>query len=134
MFKVQKNLLLSVQILIYLSENKCFLSASDIAAYLKISKKYAEQILLLLKKGDLVVSTRGLKGGYQLKKDCNAISMLEIVQATVGQVWADIPQSSSEYAFYWSDLQKTIQKHLSKKLSEIIVKDKENKTVLRYQI
>ena len=44
------------------------ISISEIAKEENLSEAYLEQLFTLLKKSDLVKSSRGAKGGYQLKK------------------------------------------------------------------
>jgi Rrf2 family protein len=47
---------------------------------------YLERIVALLKKADLVESTRGAHGGYRLARDPDTISMDEVVYALEGAV------------------------------------------------
>jgi Rrf2 family cysteine metabolism transcriptional repressor len=47
---------------------------------------YLERIVALLKKADLVESTRGAHGGYRLARDPDTISMDEVVYALEGVV------------------------------------------------
>lgn len=57
-------------------------SIKNIAARRKLSEKYLEQIIGLLRRAELIVSTRGATGGYQLAKSPKQITVLEILQAT----------------------------------------------------
>jgi Rrf2 family protein len=47
---------------------------------------YLEQLVAKLRKADLVTSTRGAHGGYQLARPAAEISMDEVVQALEGQI------------------------------------------------
>lgn len=58
------------------------LSLLEIAETLKLSKIYLEQVFALLKRGGLVVSVKGGKGGYRLAKEAHEISVFEIINAT----------------------------------------------------
>ena len=49
-----------------------------------ISTDYIEQIIVPLKNAGLVVSTRGLRGGFQLAKSAVDITLYEILEATEG--------------------------------------------------
>jgi len=49
-----------------------------------ISTDYIEQIIVPLKNAGLVVSTRGLRGGFCLAKEAQAISLYDILSATEG--------------------------------------------------
>ncbi len=55
-------------------------SIGDISKRQDISVKYLEQIIRPLKKANLVVSTRGPKGGHSLAKAPNKITLGEIVR------------------------------------------------------
>ena len=51
-----------------MTESDGFVSLKDIAERQKISAKYMEQIIALLKNARLVSSVRGPRGGYRLSK------------------------------------------------------------------
>lgn len=56
-------------------------SLKNIAERRKISDKYLEQIIGVLRKAGLVISIRGAGGGYQLAKPADEITVLEILQS-----------------------------------------------------
>ncbi|WP_354698426.1 HTH-type transcriptional regulator CymR [Paraconexibacter sp. AEG42_29] len=62
------------------------LSLKAIAAAEGLPLAYLERIVALLKKADLVESTRGAHGGYRLKRDPATISMDEVIVALEGAV------------------------------------------------
>ncbi len=53
----------------------------DIAAREKLPADYVEQILLRMRRADIVVSTRGAKGGYALARHSSEITVREIISA-----------------------------------------------------
>ena len=53
----------------------------DIAAREKLPADYVEQILLRMRRADIVVSTRGAKGGYALARSSSEITVREIIAA-----------------------------------------------------
>ena len=53
----------------------------DIAAREKLPGDYVEQILLRLRRADVVQSTRGAKGGYALARPAEKITVREIITA-----------------------------------------------------
>ena len=57
-----------------------------IAETQRVPPKYLELIMLDLKKGGLVKSARGPKGGYQLAKPAEQISFGEIVRSMEGPI------------------------------------------------
>ena len=46
---------------------------------LDISKIYLEQVFALLKRGDIVTSTKGARGGYQLARPARDISAFDVL-------------------------------------------------------
>ena len=61
-------------------------SASELAADLKLSVDVARKVLKLLAGADLVEATRGAQGGYQLARPAAEISMAEIIEALEGPI------------------------------------------------
>jgi len=59
---------------------------ADISRSQKVPIRYLEQLMLVLKRRGLVVSTRGKHGGYSLVKHPSDISILEIVEAYEGPI------------------------------------------------
>ena len=55
-------------------------SGKLIASKQEITEPYLEQIMIYLKKGDLIETVRGCNGGYKLKKDPEHITVLEIIE------------------------------------------------------
>jgi len=56
----------------------------DISARQEISKRYLEHMMTLLKKGGLVVSERGVGGGYRLARAPEDIRLDEVFEALEG--------------------------------------------------
>jgi Rrf2 family transcriptional regulator, cysteine metabolism repressor len=73
------------------------ISAAVISKHQRIPLSYLEQILLRLKKGGLLKTTRGPSGGYKLAKLPKRISIGDIIKAADGPIaLADcIPHGSS---------------------------------------
>lgn len=71
-----------------LSENwgKKNLSLQKIADSENISKSYLERIFSCLKEGKLVLSEKGMAGGYSLAKNPAKISVFEIVNSIEGDM------------------------------------------------
>jgi Rrf2 family protein len=55
------------------------ISVSDISKNLNIPVKYLEQLIIPLKKADLVSSVRGPKGGHMLSRSAEEISLWHIL-------------------------------------------------------
>ena len=58
----------------------------DIAESQKIPIRFLEQLLLVLKRQGLVVSNRGMHGGYILSKHPSEIKLLEVVESLDGAI------------------------------------------------
>ncbi|MCH9693896.1 MAG: SUF system Fe-S cluster assembly regulator [Gammaproteobacteria bacterium] len=61
-------------------------SAADVAAATGIALPTVSKLLKLLGKAQLVVSTRGVNGGYQLSRDPGQISAANVIDALEGPV------------------------------------------------
>ncbi len=60
--------------------------AKTIAKEEKISSKYLERLLNILRKNDLVQSTKGPSGGYTLSRSAQKISLRQIIVALDGPI------------------------------------------------
>jgi len=74
--------------IIHLAKNygKNPLSLAKISRIERISLAYLERLFSQLKKANLVVSSKGITGGYQLAKSPAKITVFEIIQALEGQI------------------------------------------------
>jgi Rrf2 family protein len=72
-------------------------SAETIARAQGIPPKFLEQILLTLKRARYLRSTKGQRGGYQLAKPVDAVTLAEIVRLFDGAL---APTESTSRYFY----------------------------------
>lgn len=74
-------------------------SRGDIATAQGIPAKFLETILLRLREGGLLVSTRGTAGGYALARDAATISVADVVRVVDGPLAAvrGLPPEDTEY-------------------------------------
>lgn len=61
-------------------------AASEIAVEIQVAAPTVSKILKTLTREGLVISHRGVKGGYSLARAASAISMVEIIDALEGPV------------------------------------------------
>jgi Rrf2 family cysteine metabolism transcriptional repressor len=61
-------------------------SLKEVSLEQKISKKYLENIFRMLQRGGIIRSTRGAKGGYQLARDPEELTVLEVMETIEGPV------------------------------------------------
>ncbi|MBA3645052.1 MAG: Rrf2 family transcriptional regulator [Gemmatimonadaceae bacterium] len=54
----------------------------DIAAQERLPADYVEQILLRLRRADVIKSTRGARGGYMLARPAHEISLRDVIHAS----------------------------------------------------
>ncbi|NEQ25202.1 MAG: Rrf2 family transcriptional regulator [Microcoleus sp. SIO2G3] len=66
---------------------------SEIAARQGIPERYLEQVLMSLRRGGIVQSLRGAKGGYVLARESWKITLFDIVLSIEGEVNAKENQS-----------------------------------------
>ena len=65
-------------------------SLKNIARRRGLSEKYLERIVKMLCRAGIVSSARGVRGGYCLAKDARKITLLEILEASEGEL-APVP-------------------------------------------
>jgi Rrf2 family transcriptional regulator, cysteine metabolism repressor len=85
--------------LVYLARQNSeeLVTASSIARAKAIPPKFLEQILLTLKRAKYLRSTKGQRGGYQLAKPAEAVTLAEIVRLFDGAL---APTESTSRYFY----------------------------------
>lgn len=67
-------------------ENKTYMSLKEISEKEKISQKYLERIISLLKKENFLDISRGNNGGYKLKKEPKEYKIGDILRVTEGDL------------------------------------------------
>ncbi len=66
--------------------NDGFIALKDISERQNISKKYLEQIIPFLNRGNLLSSNKGHMGGYKLAKDPSQVTVREILLCAEGSL------------------------------------------------
>ena len=116
------------------------ISLRDISLRQGISLLYLEQIFLKLKKNKIVISARGIKGGYSLNKKASEIKISEILNAvdekvkTVGctkELKKGCNGKSSKCITHnlWDELELHINEFFNNKNLDDLVKVKNENTV-----
>lgn len=75
----------AVDLAIY-ADNEQRMSIRSVAKRRKLSEKYLERIVSMLKKKGIVKSTRGAYGGYCLARDPKEILVLDVLMAAEGDL------------------------------------------------
>lgn len=119
--------------MIELAENygERYIPLKEISESQDITVKYLEQIVSLLAKAELVVSTRGNSGGYKLSKKPSEYKILEIFSAAEGDFEAapcDAGKGCERYrrckaASFWQGLERAVCDYMNSQTLEDIVKN-----------
>lgn len=115
----------AIRLLLDLAENSSgdYVSLNDVAERQDISKKYLEQIIILLNRGDLLLSSRGKSGGYKLKVPPEKISLMDVLKITEASTTPtpcnlcghkDCSTSPCRLADIWINLDSLIHDYLDK--------------------
>jgi Rrf2 family protein len=106
-------------------DGKHLCTITEIAEEAHIPREYAAKILKELAQKGIIVSRRGVAGGYKLAKSKNQVNFLHIVEATTGPLavaFCNLPESqrngmhgkgSCAATSFFTDLQKKIALELS---------------------
>ncbi len=122
-----------------------YITLKEISEQQNISIKYLEQIVILLSKKNLLLSTRGPSGGYKLSRNPEEITIYEILLASEGSMspvsCLEGDDTTCERADIcptreiWKNLDKLIYDYLtSLTLADIINKENSKKSILNYSI
>lgn len=108
----------------------------EVADRQDIPKKYLEQVLLDLKRGGLVGSSRGKNGGYYLAKepeDVTLMDVLEILEEQTSLVESDRDRPEFLETF-WQEQYERVREQLSVPLSEIVELKEQSSGEVMYHI
>ena len=94
--RVEYGVLALADIAMY-SENGTSVSAVDISAREGISKKYLEQILVLLRQAGLVKAQKGIHGGYTLLRSASDIKVSDVINALDGSILEEMDTVDKTY-------------------------------------
>ena len=111
--------------------------STEIAEDQKIPARYLEQLLLFLKRRNLVKSARGRQGGYSLGRHPSDISLLEVIEVLDGPI--DLVgkklKRSAQLVEVFSGLQKALKKHLAEiTLEDIVLRIRQKEMSFTYHI
>lgn len=97
--------------------------------------KLLEQIMNDLKRGGILKSFRGAKGGYVLAKPKEKISILEVVEIIEGPIELNSHNSDCEtLKDYWEEVQINIKKCFNISLNELIYRQEKLNKIEVYSI
>ncbi len=117
--------------LILLSKTQSPQGTESLSKELSISKSFLAKILQALAKNDILVSFKGVNGGFQLAKTPSKISMLDIMSCVEGKAPAvfdcassldDCPSDKANICSIWPFLHK-LQGKIDSFLAELTLAD-----------
>jgi len=128
---VNKRTQLAVEMMLIAAQKQEATSSSGFAKHLNISVKYAEQVLLLLRKSGLLLSKKGADGGFVLAKAPSAISMATIIEAIEGK--SIFAQAGLKAKGFWLGFFEVVDTYFEQSLQDVLVKVNQER-VLEYSI
>lgn len=83
MFKIQKRIIYAIEAVLDIALNAGVNPVQNVAVAKRqgIPKRYLEQTLQILVKNNILVASRGPRGGYRLAKERRKIKILDIVKS-----------------------------------------------------
>ncbi len=136
----------ALRLMLDLAENQKdgFIALKDIAQRQNISKKYLEQIVPLLNKSGILITSRGYQGGYRLAKrpeECTVGDILRITEGSLAPVAClDTVENFCEKAescmtlSVWKGLEKAINEYLDSITLQNIIDTHHSRTADEYSI
>jgi Rrf2 family protein len=114
----------AVRTVLYLARNKDrLISVTEIADAMQIPKSFLAKLLQRLVKSNLLKSSRGVNGGFQLARKPSEVTLLMIMEAMQGPAGINICaidsmrcslSSSCSIHPVWVDIRKEVEKRLNK--------------------
>ena len=83
LFKIQKRIIYAIEAVLDIALNAGVNPVQNVAIAKRqgIPKRYLEQTLQILVKNNILVASRGPKGGYRLAKERRKIKILDIIES-----------------------------------------------------
>lgn len=81
----------------------------EVAARRDISPQFLESLFVTLRRGGVLQSQRGVKGGYSLARPAEQITVLEVVELLEGELGAGAPEFGSP----WSEIAEQVRAKLA---------------------
>lgn len=97
--------------------DKC-ITILKLSETLQISKIYLEQVFALLKRGGIVISVKGARGGYLLSRPASEISVYDVLSAIELSIFEKTEQTVSEKN---TDIEKAMQTEVFSKLDAAVI-------------
>ena len=114
---------------------KGFVQIKEIAKAQKIPQSYLEQLLVILKKDNLVESQRGAQGGYRLKKPADQIKIIDLIEALERPIAiVDYSKNSEVLQSFWKKVEIKFKDLFATTIEELVNEENLLHKRLFYQI
>lgn len=112
------------------------LQIKDIAKKNNIPSQYLGQIFNVLVKADIIDSVRGKSGGYELSRDPDKITALELLEVLEGEIaFTDkSPSTDTVIQDLFLNAEKKLQEVFNVPLAELLRRQKEKNQILTFDI
>ena len=115
--------------------NQGHMQIKEIAKAQNIPKNYLEQLLITMKRGNLVESVRGAQGGYKLKKTPNNIKIIDIIGALESPITiVDYSKNSEVLQSFWKNIEVKFKDLFNITLEDLLNEEDLLRKRLNYQI
>ena len=116
------------------NEDNDLMKIKDIATKGSIPQNYLEQILVVLKKSEIIQSIRGANGGYKLLKSIHTISVFEVLDTLEPCLIQKENQDENHLLKpFWEETNKKIKKIFMLTIAELIeFLDKKSENIVYY--
>lgn len=104
--------------------NKDIVQIHDIVEERKVPRNYLEQIMNRLNKQGIVRSIRGKRGGFQLAKDPDRMTLLEVLKALEGEIALQKSTRIGVLRSFFSEIEAGIVKTLDIPLTKVLARQK----------
>ena len=93
MFKIQKRIIYAIEAVLDIALNAGVNPVQNVAVAKRqgIPKRYLEQTLQILVKNNILVASRGPRGGYRLAKERRKIKILDIIESVTVEKEVSVP-------------------------------------------
>jgi len=92
----------AIRMVDYLIKRKGIAGAPEISEESKVPLRFAKNILQKLTKSEIVISYKGVYGGYELRKNPEELSLYDVVNVTDGPLILNQCMQRREECFYKS--------------------------------
>ena len=100
-----------------------YVQIKDIAERTGVPRSYLEQIFNRFVKNGLVTSLRGKRGGYQLARSPDEVTLLQVIEAVEGEVRVRRGEELKALDEIFEAVEKSLREALNISLEELLVRE-----------